>query len=155
MKNLHRHDNYRGSRSYANCSAIIRAIYEKCEFFRRRQMNRTLLVVFGFLLFVVPGAVYGQAPGYLLSGLTKPHDYVLKRISSYDRTGGNDDYRPLAPGETLTLLDETGPGEISHVWITIASEEKFHLKKMVLRMYWDSESSPSVEAPVGDFFGLG
>jgi hypothetical protein len=116
---------------------------------------RILLVLFGFFLFVVPGTVYGQASGDLLSGLTKPHDYVLKRISSYDRTGGNDDYRPLAPGETLTLLDETGPGEISHVWITIASEEKFHLKKMVLRMYWDSERSPSVEAPVGDFFGLG
>ena len=53
------------------------------------------------------------------------------------------------------MLDEAGPGEISHVWITIASDERFHLKKMVLRMYWDGETSPSVEAPVGDFFGLG
>lgn len=118
-------------------------------------MKRTLTVLLGFFLLVVPGAAFGQVPTDLLSELTKPHDYVLKRISSYDRTGGNDDYRPLAPGETLTLLDEAGPGEISHVWITIASDERFHLKKMVLRMYWDGESSPSVEAPVGDFFGLG
>src|SRR5271165_5206090 len=118
-------------------------------------MKRTLTVLLGFFLLVVPGAAFGQVPTDLLSELTKPHDYVLKRISSYDRTGGNDDYRPLAPGETLTLLDEAGPGEISHAWITIASDERFHLKKMVLRMYWDGEASPSVEAPVGDFFGLG
>ena len=100
-------------------------------------------------------ATRSQTPTDLLSELTKPHDYALKRISSYDRSGGNDDYRPLAPGETLTLLDEAGPGEISHLWMTIASDERFHLKRLVLRMYWDAESSPSVEAPVGDFFGLG
>lgn len=118
-------------------------------------MNRIFPALWGFFLLVLPGAAFGQAPTDLLSELTKPHEYVLKRISSYDRTGGNDDYRPLGAEETLTLLDEAGPGEISHVWITIASDERFHLKKMVLRMYWDGESSPSVEAPLGDFFGLG
>jgi hypothetical protein len=76
-------------------------------------------------------------------------------VSSYDRTGGNDDYRPVAAGETLNLLDEPGPGVISHIWVTIASRERYHLKKIVLRMYWDGETSPSVEAPIGDFFGLG
>ena len=96
-----------------------------------------------------------QDTGAWLSDLAKPHDYVLKRSSSYDTSGGNDDYRPLAPGETLTLLNERGPGEISHIWITIASNEPHHLKKIVLRMYWDGEQGPSVETPVGDFFGLG
>ncbi|MGB2621242.1 MAG: glycoside hydrolase family 172 protein, partial [Candidatus Acidiferrum sp.] len=110
---------------------------------------------FGFVLLFLAGMTYGQTPTDLLSGLTQPQDYRLKRVSSYDRTGGNDDYRPLSARETLTLLDEAGPGEISHIWITIASDERFHLKKMVLRMYWDGESTPSVEAPVGDFFGLG
>jgi len=118
-------------------------------------MNRTLFPRLGFFLLFLTVAASGQAPANLLSELTRPHDYVLKRVSSYDRTGGNDDYRPLAPGESLTLLDEAGPGEVSHVWMTIASDERFHLKKMVLRMYWDGETSPSVEAPVGDFFGLG
>ncbi len=93
--------------------------------------------------------------GNPLLALTQPHDYVLKRVSSYDRTGGNEDYRRIAPGETLTLLDESGPGTITHVWVTIASPELYHLKKLVLRMYWDGEPSPSVEAPIGDFFGLG
>ncbi|HXJ07397.1 MAG TPA: glycoside hydrolase family 172 protein [Candidatus Acidoferrum sp.] len=118
-------------------------------------MNRILIVLLGFFTFVIPEVATGQARSDLLSKLTEPHEYTLKRVSSYDRTGGNDDYRPLAAGETLTLLDESGPGEISHVWITIASNERFHLKKIVLRVYWDGESTPSVEAPVGDFFGLG
>lgn len=118
-------------------------------------MYRTLLIALGFFLFVVTAIARGQARSDLLSDLTKPHEYVLKRISSYDRTGGNNDYRSLGPGEALTLLDEAGPGEISHIWITIASQERFHLKRIVLRMYWDGENSPSVEAPVGDFFGLG
>jgi hypothetical protein len=118
-------------------------------------MHRTQLALLGLFLLVLPMAASGQAPADGLSELTKPHNYVLQRVSSYDRTGGNDDYRPLGPGETLTLLDQAGPGEVSHVWMTIASDEKFHLKKMVLRMYWDGETSPSVEAPVGDFFGLG
>ncbi len=109
----------------------------------------------GILLLGIAGPAHGQDAANWVSDLTKPHNYIQKRISSYDRTGGNADYRPMAVGETLTLLDEAGPGEISHVWITIASDEQYHLKKIVLRMYWDGEATPSVEAPVGDFFGLG
>lgn len=90
-----------------------------------------------------------------LGALTQPHDYVQKRISSYDRSGGNADYRTIAPGETLTVVDEAGPGVITHVWFTLASDEMHHLKKLVLRMYWDGEVTPSVETPLGDFFGLG
>jgi Protein of unknown function (DUF2961) len=113
-----------------------------------------LSVLLAFSL--IPAPIAGaQNPTDWLAGLTKPHDYVLKRSSSYDRSGGNDDYRPLPPGDTLTVLNARGPGEISHIWITIASPETYHLKKIVLRMYWDGEQSPSVEAPVGDFFGLG
>jgi hypothetical protein len=99
--------------------------------------------------------VFAQDPGDWLSSVAQPKDYVQKRASSYDRTGGNADFRTIAPGETLTLLDESGPGLISHVWVTIASEDPHHLKALILRMYWDSESTPSVEAPIGDFFGLG
>ena len=90
-----------------------------------------------------------------LPGLVLPRDYVQKRVSSYDRTGGNDDFVKIAPGETISLLDASGPGMITHIWITIASQERYHLKKLVMRTFWDDEVSPSVEAPVGDFFGLG
>jgi hypothetical protein len=87
--------------------------------------------------------------------LTQPQDYVLKRASSFDRSGGNADFRQIAPGQTLTILDADGPGTLTHIWFTLASREPYHLKKLVLRMYWDHETSPSVETPLGDFFGLG
>jgi hypothetical protein len=90
-----------------------------------------------------------------LWNLAVPHDYTQKRSSSYARDGGNADFRAIAPGETLTVLDDSGPGVITHVWFTIASAEELHLKKLVLRIFWDAESTPSVESPVGDFFGLG
>jgi hypothetical protein len=100
-------------------------------------------------------AAAAQSPASMLWSLTQPQDYVLKRISSFDRTGANADSRPIAPGDTLVLMDEAGPGAISHIWITIATREPYHLKKLVLRMFWDNEPTPSVEAPIGDFFGLG
>ncbi len=111
--------------------------------------------LFSSLILILTSATFAQAPSNPLSNLTKPQDYVLKRASSYDRSGGNEDYRSLAPGEALSLLDTAGPGEISHIWVTIASGESFHLKKIVLRIFWDGEATPSVEAPIGDFFGLG
>jgi hypothetical protein len=114
---------------------------------------------FRVALAVLIGAMVGPAAlaqwGGALRSLAEPRNYVLKRFSSYDRSGGNADFRTIEPGGTLTLLDEAGPGVITHVWFTLADDEMYHLKKIVLRMYWDNESTPSVETPLGDFFGLG
>lgn len=85
-------------------------------------------------------------------------DYSSERVSSYDVSGANDDgnwKNKIKPGDTRTIADMNGPGIIKHIWITIASNEPQHLKKIILRMYWDDETTPSVEAPIGDFFGLG
>jgi hypothetical protein len=117
---------------------------------------RELGIVIVALALAAP--VRAQHPGGLsglMADLTQPQDYVLKRVSSYDHSGGNADMRKIAAGETFTVFEESGPGVITHIWFTIASPEEAHLKKLVLRMYWDNEPTPSVEAPVGDFFGLG
>ena len=84
-------------------------------------------------------------------------DYRAARVSSYDRSGGNADGQNILPepGKTVTLADLEGPGAVTHIWVTIASGEEHHLRKLVLRMYWDGESTPSVETPIGDFFGQG
>jgi hypothetical protein len=87
--------------------------------------------------------------------LTQEQDYVLKRVSSADPSGANADFRQVDPGHVLTLMDANGPGMLTHIWITVASPEDYHLKKLVLRIYWDHETTPSVETPLGDFFGLG
>ena len=78
-----------------------------------------------------------------------------KRISSFDRTGGNSDRWSLGAGETKVLADITGPGIIRHIWFTIGCDDPLYLRKCVLRMYWDGQDHPSVESPVGDFFGVG
>jgi hypothetical protein len=56
---------------------------------------------------------------------------------------------------TVTLADIRGAGSIRHIWFTINSPSPFHLRELVLRMYWDGETEPSVEVPIGDFFGTG
>ncbi|HTJ29780.1 MAG TPA: glycoside hydrolase family 172 protein [Acidobacteriaceae bacterium] len=108
-------------------------------------------------LLLAPNMAHAQEsrPSNSLASLIEPHDYVQKRVSSYDRTGGNADAIHIAHGATATILDASGPGIITHIWFTIASPEHLHLKKLVMRMYWDDEATPSVETPVGDFFGLG
>ena len=84
-----------------------------------------------------------------------------KRISSYDRTGGNHDWMDFQPGETKIIAQIKGAGVIRHIWCTHWTgnadweAEKYALRKIVLRMYWDDEVEPSVEVPLGDFFGMG
>jgi hypothetical protein len=89
-----------------------------------------------------------------LAALPKLRNYRTGRSSSYDRTGANADFISIDPGASATLLESKGPGMVTHIWFTINSSEDFHLKKLVLRAWWDDESQPSVEVPVGDFFGL-
>jgi Protein of unknown function (DUF2961) len=114
-----------------------------------------LKFLFPVVACLVPASLFAQAQSSAKIDLTQPQDYVLKRISSADLTGGNADARQIEPGSTLTLMDANGPGLLTHIWFTVASPEGYHLKKLVLRIYWDGEATPSVEAPLGDFFGLG
>lgn len=74
--------------------------------------------------------------------------------SSYDRTGGNADRYQIPAGATQEVFASDGPGVITHVWFTIGSGNRDLLKQIVLRMYWEGNSKPSVESPIGDFFGL-
>jgi hypothetical protein len=93
-----------------------------------------------------------------LAHLAEFRDYKPRRISSTDAEHRNADgtqRNPIQPGETREIATIAGAGIIKHIWITIATPESHHLKKIVLRMYWDGEKDPSVEAPIGDFFGLG
>jgi hypothetical protein len=90
-----------------------------------------------------------------LGDLPKIRNVKRKRISSHDPTGGNVDFRNVLSNEKLVLADINGAGQIRHIWITLGSEDKWHLRNIVIKMYWDGEKTPSVEAPIGDFFGIG
>ena len=125
----------------------------------------------------------GLAAG-LLAGLAQPHEGRSMRATSTMRVGevrrgagerrlnpkaeprgdldeaSNYDNFRVAPGETHVLLDEKGPGVITHIWITFlgpepqdwAPEGSANHQEMLLRMFWDGNPRPAVEAPVGDFF---
>lgn len=81
-------------------------------------------------------------------------DYRSLKQSSFDPTGGNSDSWKIEAGGTKEVFSAVGPGVVTHIWFTISAVSRFHLKELVLRMYWDGQSKPSVEVPVGDFFGL-
>jgi hypothetical protein len=94
-----------------------------------------------------------------LKNLALHREGKRRRISSYDRSGGNSDFLNLKPGEITNIASIDGGGCINHIWITLAEfpalEEKNYLRKLLIRMYWDGEENPSVEVPIGDFFGMG
>lgn len=54
-------------------------------------------------------------------------------------------------GETFTIAEMDGPGAIQHIWMTPTGNWQFS----IIRFYWDDEKTPSVEAPIGAFFGMG
>jgi hypothetical protein len=58
---------------------------------------------------------------------------------------------PVQPGETATLADIEGSGAIQHIWMTVTPP----WRSGILRIHWDDQEQPSVECPVGDFFGMG
>ncbi len=61
----------------------------------------------------------------------------------------------LSPGEARAVIDLGGTGMINALYFSLDAESPAALRSTVLRIYWDDGESPSVEAPVGDFFGNG
>lgn len=84
-------------------------------------------------------------------------DVRSKRISSYDRSGGNNDrFENIPNGERRILFEVQGAGIINHIWITIAPPPpQLSRNDIILRMYWDGSPEPCVESPIGPFFGQG
>lgn len=54
-------------------------------------------------------------------------------------------------GETFTIAEMEGPGAVQHIWMTPTGNWRFS----IIRIYYDDEKTPSVESPLGPFFGMG
>jgi hypothetical protein len=100
------------------------------------------------------GAAPAASVAAMLPSYTRAQRYKSLKQSSYDKTGGNRDAWRIEPGAVYEIFNAQGPGVISHIWFTIAAGGGDHLKELVLRAYWDGNAKPSVEVPIGDFFGL-
>ncbi len=92
---------------------------------------------------------------FYADSLFAPRSGRPRRFSSHDPTGGNRDFWSLEPGERRALAEFEGAGVVRHIWMTIGHPDRLYLRNMVLRAWWDDERSPSIEAPIGDFFCLG
>ncbi len=108
-------------------------------------------------LFLSVSAALAQTPGaddWLDAARIK--DFTAHRVSSNnpDPASNDDSKRPI-PGETLVLADLEGPGVVTHMWVTVAANEYGWPRLLRLRVYYDGSPVPSVDAPLGDFFGVG
>jgi hypothetical protein len=67
----------------------------------------------------------------------------------------NLDFVPLASGAEVPIAELKGPGVITHLWLNVQSDDPYAGRLVVLRARWDGEPNPSIEVPIGDFFGVG
>lgn len=121
-------------------------------------MKINLGLIAAFVLAIsASGLSFAQYSGDSLYDLAKIKTGVTnKRISSSDPEGSNKDGINIKAGERRTIFDVKGQGIINHVWFTISPPpEKISRNDIILRMYWDGNSFPSVESPIGPFFGQG
>lgn len=77
------------------------------------------------------GAASAQDTG-TLGDLAKPRAGKLAHYSSYERSGGNADFRRVAPGETLTLVDHRGAGTLRRLWLTIAPRNNRAIQRQAI-----------------------
>lgn len=89
-----------------------------------------------------------------LSGLTRRRAARSRRASSYDRTGGNQDFLRVEAGQTVPLLEHDGPGCLTHLYCALVMPDVRDYRNGILRCYWDGARTPSVQVPLGDFFGI-
>lgn len=120
--------------------------------------NRRFLVLITLsLLLITQLFAQDNKLGKMYSLSTIKKGVASKRVSSADPTGGNgDNVYGIKAGETRTFVDIEGAGIINHIWITLApTPDKISRNDIILRMYWDGNDYPSVESPIGPFFGQG
>ena len=129
---------------------------------RENIMKKRCVFVFAFLTFTTFIGFQGtiEAQNQLerlfdISRLPYLRSNRLFQISSYDTTGGNADRIAIPEGKAVTIARIEGPGCITRIWLTVSCKDRYFLRRILMRMYWDGEENPSVEVPVGDFFGTG
>jgi len=85
-----------------------------------------------------------------LSSFENP-DGIKGNGGKTNKTAKGNAFEWIQPGETKTLLNVNGEGTIQRIWLTI-DQNPVKLRSLRLQMFWDGESKPAVDVPLGDFF---
>lgn len=124
---------------------------------KKHYFKMVLLLIIGLWLCNPPCNSQVNVSGELHDLAKMKNGVRNRRVSSYDRSGNNRDHlKDIKPGETRTIAEISGSGVINHIWITIApGPDRLCRNDIIIRMYWDGNEYPSVESPIGPFFGQG
>jgi hypothetical protein len=69
-----------------------------------------------------------------------------------NKTAKGNAFEFIKPGEAKKLLDIKGQGIIQRMWMTI-DQTPLKLRSLRLQIFWDGDTKPAVDVPMGDFFG--
>src|SRR3989304_7437588 len=103
-----------------------------------RYMNQRKFIIHSFIVFLffmlhlsTPARGDGSL-GEILNPGRLPYLKNSKsiQISSWDTTGENADFHPISPGKTINIANINGPGVITHLWCTIASDDPQILRNL-------------------------
>jgi D-arabinan exo alpha-(1,3)/(1,5)-arabinofuranosidase (non-reducing end) len=110
-----------------------------------------LLITMLMLIFNDSHADQRKNPGHSRSFLSNAPLWLPSDASShrFAKVGS------LHSGEKETYAELDGPAIIKHIWITAKCDIPQIYGLLVLRVWWDDEKEPSIEVPLGDFFGVG
>src|ERR671924_222849 len=97
----------------------------------KRSYVLLIILLIAVIFYESGGAAQTQGTGGLRNLANLREGVKRQRISSYDRTGGNRDFlAAIEPGKKMTLAEIEGAGTVTHIWVTIASPERYHLRRI-------------------------
>ena len=94
----------------------------------------------GLALLVPCSALWAQ---FAVSDLPRLRNFESERTSSFDRSGGNGDYRSLKSGETLTLFSSSLKDRLAAVQVPGARVIDRRVPVRVLNFSWHRVGVPS------------
>jgi hypothetical protein len=122
---------------------------------------RSWHVIAGFVILMTFLYSCGNSGKDYLQNILKPgampflRDSKLMQVSSHTAKGEKNNMIMIPAGKSETILQVPGPGVITHICFRIDSNDPWFLRRILIKMFWDKETNPSVEVPFGDFFGSG
>jgi len=126
---------------------------------RRKPMRARMLIVCvaSFLLgYWTLSPTWGQQSWpFDIGDLPSLRGGAMQQASSAEAQANGADFIMIRPGETKTIAELRGPAIVKRIWLTVKCSDDMFLRKVLFRVYWDNETNPSIDCPLGDFFGVG